>query len=134
MESHSKDTLFTAASILSAMPLLEGTFLQVTHNRLLGSGGRDQHSWLHAFNWSLFYDPLIVWNACEVNELATARRLSDREWLISFNSDSRSGTLNASDIVPSMIRHIWGLPLATSEGFGDASASSFDRPLSEMRP
>ena len=116
------------------MPLLEGTLLQVTHNRLLGSGGRDQHSWLHAFNWSLFYDPLIVWNACEVSELATAGRLSDRKWLISYSSDNRSGALNASDTVPSMIRHIWGLPLATSEGFGDVGASSFDRPLSKMKP
>ena len=67
--------------------LLEGPqHLQVTHNRLLGSGMRGQVGWLHAFNWSLFIDPLTVWNACEVRELAATRRCPNKQWLISFNN------------------------------------------------
>ena len=111
--------------------LLEGPqHLQVTHNRLLGSGRRGQGGWLYAFNWSLFVDPIIVWNACEVRELAAARRCPNRQWLISFNVNGTKmdgiAQLDASDIVPPIIRHIWGLPLASSEGFGDPTTLPFN--------
>ena len=104
--------------------LLEGPqYLQVTHNRLLGSGRRGHAGWLYAFNWSLFVDPITVWNACEVREKAAARSCPNRQWLISFNVNGTKmdgiAQLDASDTVPPIIRHIWGLPLATSEGFGD---------------
>jgi len=45
------------------VPLSGGTSLQVTHNRLPGSGQGEQTSWLLAFNWSLFPDPFLVWSA-----------------------------------------------------------------------
>lgn len=111
------------------MPLLEG-LLQVTHNRLLGSRERGQSSWLHAFNWSLFHDPLLVWNPCEVYEStkATSRPQwrgqtpNQQQWLIS--SDGASARLQATDTVPPIVRHIWGLkPLVQSEGFHDPTPS-----------
>ena len=114
-----------ARRMTPALPLLlEGSqHLQVTHNRLLGSERRGQAGWLYAFNWSLFVDPITVWNACEVRELAAARRCLNRQWLISFNVNGTKmngfAQLDANDKVPHIIRHIWGLPLATSEGFGD---------------
>ena len=114
----------TTTRMTPTLPLLlEGSqHLQVTHNRLLGSGRRGQAGWLYAFSWSLFVDPITVWNACEVRELAAARRCPNRQWLISFNNGTKMdgiAQLDASETVPPIIRHIWGLPLATSEGFGD---------------
>lgn len=102
---------------------------QVTHNRLPGSGRRVQSSWLYAFNWALFSDPLLVWNACEVSEQASiggASHRQHRQWRVTFSGSggaktASSGKLQAVDGVPSIIRHIWGLPLARSEGFDDAA-------------
>ena len=127
------------AQMTPSLPLiLEGPqHLQVTHNRLLGSGKRGQVCWLYAFNWSLFVDPISVWNACEIRELAAARRCPNRQWLIFFRSGNGSSStmtedhhtsinridgiaqLDAKETVPPIIKHIWGLPLATSVGFGD---------------
>ena len=122
------------AQMTPSLPLvLEGLqHLQVTHNRLLGSARRGQVGWLYAFNWSLFVDPISVWNACEIRELAAAQRCPNRQWLISFRSgssmtDHHASTnridgiaqLDAKESVPPIIKHIWGLPLATSVGFGD---------------
>ena len=42
--------------------------LHGTHNRLGGSRRERPESWLHAFNWSLFPYPLLVWNANEFSE------------------------------------------------------------------
>ncbi len=47
---------------------------QVTHNRLTGLQGSrgvlgTGPSWLHAFHWSLFCDPILVWDAREVSGL-----------------------------------------------------------------
>ena len=57
---------------LSSQTLPGGTYPQVTHNRLTGSQESRRvlgygASWLHAFQWSLFCDPIQVWDACEVN-------------------------------------------------------------------
>lgn len=96
-------------------------------------GGAAQHSWLYAFNWALFSDPLLVWNACEVNEEEAVGNQcqrrgwghADQQWQVTFNSGgvvaAASTVLSAFDTVPSLTRQIWGLPLATSEGFGDSS-------------
>ena len=68
------------AQMTPSLPLiLEGPqHLQVTHNRLLGSARRGHVGWLYAFNWSLFVDPISVWNACEIRELAVAQRCPNR--------------------------------------------------------
>ena len=116
---------------MTTIPLsshLEGLLrLQVTHNRLPGSGRRVQSSWLHAFNWALFSDPLLVWNASEVSEqVGAGSPFTRRQWRVTYNGDGAkatadSGRLQAIDNVPPIIRHIWGLPLARSEGFDDAA-------------
>ena len=67
---------------LGSLPQSEGfPFLQVTHNRLPVFGRDGSGSWLSAFNWSLFPDPLIVWNASEAGEWASYEGLkNNRQW------------------------------------------------------
>ena len=93
---------------------------QVTHNRLTGSGRRAQLSWLSAFNWALFSDPLLVWNTCEVGEQVgtSDHHQHHRQWRVTFNS---GGVKTAGSGKLLALRHIWGLPLARSEGFDDAN-------------
>lgn len=110
----------TTAMIL--VPSSGGNHLQVTHNRLAGSGRGGLTSWLFAFNWSLFPDPVLVWNASD--ESAAWGLGRNCQWQISSSTPAgRAPLLLARESVPQNLRRIWkSAPLAASEGLSLSSS------------